>query len=71
MKTTFGFGIIGCGAIGSAVAKIANYFRMKVLVNSYSKRTDIASFAEYLSLENQLDPSYNAHHLFYVVLLIG
>ena len=50
-------GIVGCGAIGSAVAKIANYFDMKVLVHSYAKRTDVSSFAEYVSLDYLLENS--------------
>lgn len=47
-------GIIGCGSIGSAVAKIANFFDMKVLVHSYAKRTDVSTFAEYTTLEDVL-----------------
>ena len=50
-------GIIGCGSIGSAVAKIANFFDMRVLVHSYAKRTDIASFADYLELDEVLEQS--------------
>ena len=50
-------GIIGCGSIGGAVAKIANYFDMKVLVHSYAKRTDVASFADYLELDEVLEQS--------------
>lgn len=50
-------GIIGCGSIGSAVAKIANSFEMKVLVNSYAKRADVNSFAEYVSLDEVLEKS--------------
>jgi len=47
-------GIIGCGSIGSVVAKIANSFNMKVLIHSYAKRNDISSFADYVSLEELL-----------------
>lgn len=50
-------GIIGCGAIGSAVAKLANLFDMKILVHSYSKRSDIAGFADYVSLNELLEQS--------------
>ncbi len=50
-------GIIGCGAIGSAVAKLANLFGMKVLVHSYAKRTDVSGFADYLSLDEVLEQS--------------
>lgn len=44
-------GIIGCGSIGSSVAKIANSFGMNVLVHSYAKRNDVSEFAEYTTLE--------------------
>lgn len=44
-------GIIGCGSIGSAVAKIANFFDMNVLVYSYAKRNDVSEIAEYTTLE--------------------
>ena len=50
-------GIIGCGAIGSAVAKIANFFDMSILVYSYAKRTDVSAFAEYTTLEDLLSRS--------------
>ena len=50
-------GIIGCGAIGSAVAKMANFFDMKVLVSSYAKRSDVSSFADYVSLDEVLEQS--------------
>ena len=33
--SSYTLGIIGCGAIGTAVAKIAQFFGMKVLINSY------------------------------------
>ena len=50
-------GIIGCGAIGSAVAKLANQMGMRVLVNSYSKRADVAGFVDYLTLDEVLEQS--------------
>ena len=50
-------GIIGCGSIGSAVAKIANFFDMRVLVYSYAKRTDVSAFADYVSMEDLLSNS--------------
>ena len=50
-------GIIGCGAIGSAVAKLANQFDMKVLLHSYAKRVDVSGFADYLTLDEVLEQS--------------
>ena len=50
-------GIIGCGAIGSAVAKLANLMGMKVLVHSYAKRADVSGFADYLTLDEVLEQS--------------
>lgn len=50
-------GIIGCGAIGSSVAKIAHFFDMNILICSYEKRSDIDSFAEYVSLDELLEKS--------------
>lgn len=50
-------GIIGCGAIGSAVAKIGNFFDMKILVCSHAKRTDVSSFAEYVTMDEVLSNS--------------
>lgn len=50
-------GIIGCGAIGSAVAKLANAFGLKVLVNSYVEQEEISTFAEFVSLDELLKES--------------
>lgn len=50
-------GIVGCGAIGSAVAKIANFFNMKVLVHSIVKRQEVNSFVEYVTLDELLEHS--------------
>ncbi len=50
-------GIIGCGAIGGAVAKIAHSFDMNVLVHTFAKRADVNSFVEYVSLDELLKES--------------
>lgn len=50
-------GIIGGGAIGSSVAKIANCFDMKILVHSYTKHSDLNGFVEYVSLNDLLEQS--------------
>lgn len=49
-------GIIGCGAIGSSVAKIAHFFGMKVLVCSYAKHPEV-TFADYVSMDELLSQS--------------
>ena len=41
-------GIFGSGSIGEQVAKIANFFNMKILVNSYTKNEEINGFVEYV-----------------------
>ena len=50
-------GIIGCGAIGSAVAKTANFFGMKILVNTYMKNPAVSDFVEYVDLDKLLRES--------------
>ena len=50
-------GIIGGGAIGSSVAKIANCFDMKILVHSYTMHSDLNGFVEYVSLNDLLEQS--------------
>ena len=50
-------GIVGCGPIGSAVAKIANYFGMKVLIHSYMQNPDLESFCNFVSLDELLKES--------------
>lgn len=47
-------GIIGCGSIGSAVAKIAHFFGMKVLVSSYMKNPELVNSCEFVEQEELL-----------------
>lgn len=47
-------GLLGCGAIGSSVAKIAHYFGMKIYACSYEKNSEIAPFTKYCSLDELL-----------------
>ena len=50
-------GVLGCGSIGSSVAKIANFFGMKLYVCSYEKNPEITSFAEYVSIDEMISKS--------------
>jgi len=50
-------GIIGAGAIGSTVAKIASYMGMNVLVSSYAKRNDVEAVAEYVPIDELVSKS--------------
>lgn len=66
-------GILGCGSIGASVAKIADFFGMRVYVCSYEKNKEISNFAQYVSVDEMLAKSdiislhlpYNAetHHI--------
>lgn len=50
-------GIIGGGAIGGSVAKIARAFGMKILVNSYKKSDELKDFVEFVELDELLRES--------------
>lgn len=50
-------GIFGSGSIGEQVAKIANFFNMKILVNSYTKNEEINGFVEYVEKDELLKRS--------------
>ena len=55
--SSYTIGIIGCGAIGSAVAKIAHFFGMEVLINSYMKNNEISDICNFVSLDELLERS--------------
>ncbi len=50
-------GIIGCGSIGSAVAEIARFFGMRVLINTYMKNPDLDDSCKYVTLDELLEQS--------------
>ena len=50
-------GIIGCGAIGSSVAHLAKMLGMNILVYSYMKRRDEATFAKFTTFNELLEKS--------------
>ena len=47
-------GILGCGAIGASVAKIAHFFGMKVYACSLTKNSEISNFTNYCSINELL-----------------
>lgn len=47
-------GILGCGAIGTSVAKIAHFFGMKVYACSLAKNPEISNFTNYCSINELL-----------------
>ena len=50
-------GIIGCGAIGEAVAKLALSFGMRVLISSYSRCKEVDEHVENVTLDELLSKS--------------
>ena len=50
-------GILGCGAIGSSVAKIADFFGMKVYICSYEKDSDVSKFGQYCEFDELIKNS--------------
>ena len=50
-------GIIGCGAIGEAVAKLALSFGMEVLITSYAKCKEVDEHVKYVMLDELLEKS--------------
>ena len=55
--SSYTIGIIGCGAVGSAVAKIANFFGMRVLVYSFMKNPELADKCKFAEFEELLKES--------------
>ena len=55
--SSYTLGIIGCGAIGTAVAKIAHFFGMRVLINSYMKNAELTDSCEFVDLDELLAKS--------------
>ena len=53
-------GIVGCGQIGSAVAKIANFLGMKVLIHSYMQNPELDSFNQNQLIDNLLSANLDA-----------
>ena len=52
--SSYTLGIIGCGAIGTAVVKIAHFFGMRVLINSYMKNAELTDSCEFVDLDELL-----------------
>ena len=50
-------GIIGCGEIGSAVARIANFLGMNVIIHSYMQNPELGGFCNFVSLDELLENS--------------
>lgn len=50
-------GIVGCGKIGVAVAKIAHFLGMNVIINSYMQNPELESFCEFVTFDELLETS--------------
>ncbi len=55
--SSYTIGIIGCGSIGSAVAKIAHFFGMEILIHSYMKNNEVTDICNFVSLDELLEKS--------------
>lgn len=55
--SSYTIGIIGCGAVGSTVAKIARFLGMKVLIYSYMKNPDVEKECDFVELEELIKNS--------------
>ena len=47
-------GIIGCGETGTLVSKIAHFFGMEVMINSYMKNPELEGFCNFVSYDELL-----------------
>ncbi len=50
-------GIVGCGKIGVAVAKIAHFLGMNVIINSYMQNPELESFCKFVTFDELLETS--------------
>ena len=57
MLNNMTIGIIGCGEIGAMMARIANFFGMKVLIYSYMQNQDLPEKCNFVSFEELLKKS--------------
>lgn len=55
--SSYTIGILGCGAIGSVVAKIAKFFGMNVLIHSYMKNPELYDTCNFVTFDELLEKS--------------